>query len=386
MINHIKKIHFENYHNSSEKVYFSPGRVNIIGGHTDYNGGHVLPFCIDKGIYCGVSKNGLSSIRIFSENFFHAGIIEIDLNNLSYTLTDTFSDYLLGVIKELTNMEKELLYGLDISLSSNLPVGGGLSSSAALSVLLFKIFSVEFNFGLEKERIAHLAKTVENSFIGVNCGIMDQFIISVGKAQHALFLNTKNMNYEYIYLDMKDHMFILINSNIKRKLTESKYNVRQSETREVLKILKENFEIDHLCDISAEDLNVYLEFIHDKTLQKRLIHVVTENLRVIETKEAFQKNDFIKIGQLLFQAHESAKNNYCISSEILDDLVEIAISSKALGAKMIGGGFGGSILALIRKDNYEHFIDIFGQKYQEKYSSKFIYSIIEAKDGVKQID
>ncbi len=386
MINHIHNLFVEKFNREADKFYFSPGRVNIIGEHTDYNGGHVLPFCIDKGIFCGVNRNKNQVINIFSENYPLNGTIKIDLENLTFKKHDIYSDYLLGAIKELKKANCLIDHGFNICLSSNLPNGGGLSSSAALSLLFLVIFNDEFRFNLTKLEMVKMAKAIENDFIGVNCGIMDQFVIMFGGKNYALFLNTKNLVYENVYLDMKDHQFVLINSDIKRNLIESNYNKRQSETQEVLKILQKHFAIDYLCDIKAEDLDDHLAFVSDLTLKKRLVHVVTENHRVKQAKFAILENNYDKLGKLLSEAHLSAKDNYEVSSLVLDEMVELALQANALGAKMIGGGFGGSILVLIKKEELENFIEIYGNLFYKKYSKKFIYSLISAKDGIKQID
>jgi len=386
MINHVRSLFKEKFNQESGKVYFSPGRVNIIGGHTDYNGGYVLPFCIDKGIFCAVRRNNQKNIQVFSENFSINGTIKIDLENISYKKANNYSDYILGVTKELDKNGLKLEYGFNIALSSNLPVGGGLSSSAALSLLFLMIFNDEFKFNLNKLDLVKMAKNVENEFIGVNCGIMDQFVIMFGSKNYALFLNTKTLEYENIFMEMKDHQFVLINSDISRNLVESKYNERQKETREILKILKQHNSLDYLCDINVVDIDEYLSQINDLTLKKRLIHVVMENNRVKQAKSAILASDFEILGKLLTAAHLSAKNNYEVSSTVLDEMVEMALSSNALGAKMIGGGFGGSILVLVRKTDIESFIENYGNLFYKKYNKHFIYSLINAKDGVKQID
>ncbi len=386
MVNHIKKLYTEMFDTENDKAYFSPGRVNIIGGHTDYNGGFVLPFCIDTGIYAAIGKNEENQINIYSENFASQGIISIVLKNINYDKKDLYSDYVLGVIKELKNLELTMEYGLNICLSSNLPVGGGLSSSAALCVLLFKVFNDEFSFGLDRTTIAKLSKKVENEFIGVNCGIMDQFVVANGVVNHAIFLNTQDLSYEQVPIYLEDYALILVNSNTTRRLTESKYNTRQMETKTTLKELQAHFDLNYLCDVSLEDYPKYAEKIMDPTLRKRFLHLVTENDRVKKAKVALVKNDYLALGKLLTEAHASARDHYEVSSEVLDDLVEMALNSGSLGSKMIGGGFGGSTLNLVKTKDLNGFINRFSEAYQKKYFKQFIYHQIYAKDGVKRID
>lgn len=386
MLNHIKKLYKDVFDKENDKAFFSPGRVNIIGGHTDYNGGYVLPFCIDTGIYSAIGRNKENAINIYSENFASQGVINISLKKINFEKKDLYSDYVLGVIKELNNNGYKIEYGLNICLASNLPVGGGLSSSAALCVLLFKVFSDEFGFGLDKVRIATLARKVENEFIGVNCGIMDQFVVANGILNHALYLNTQDLSYEQVPLYLDDYSLILVNSNITRKLTESKYNIRQLETKTILKELQKHFKINYLCDVTTKSYPEYANKITDETLRKRFWHLVTENERVMQAKNALIDKDYPTLGKLLTEAHASIRDNYEVSSEVLDDLVEMAIKSGSLGSKMIGGGFGGSTLNLVKTNKLDNFIEKFSELYQEKYYKQFIYHQIFAKDGVKQID
>ena len=386
MKKHVNNLFFEKYNHYSSKTYFSPGRVNIIGEHTDYNGGLVMPFCIDKGLYAAVGRNDLKVIRIYSENFSILGIIEVDLSDIDYELKKNFGDYLLGVIKEIKSKGKDITNGLDIVLSSNLPVGGGLSSSAALTVLLLSIFNEEFSYGYEKIDIVKMAKSVENNFLGVKCGIMDQFVIAFGKENSTIMLDSKTLDFEYLPLDFEDFYFVLINSNTTRKLKDSKYNDRQAETKEVLRIINGSFAYEYLADISVNDLDEVLEVVKDEVLRKRLRHVVKENNRVKLAKDMILKKDFKGLGLLLTEAHYSLKNDYEVSTAVLDELVEMAVKSGALGSRMIGGGFGGSTLNLVLKKDFDGFIASFKKLYEAKYETSFIYSIVYAKDGFKRID
>lgn len=386
MNKHIKNLFVEKFGYEADKTYFAPGRVNIIGEHTDYNGGLVLPFCIDKGIYAAVNINNSKVINVYSENFSINGIVEIDLEDLNFEKMSNYGDYILGIIKEFENLEIKLEYGINICLSSNLPVGGGLSSSAALSELFLKIFNDEYNLNLSNMEIVNLAKAVENNFLGVSCGIMDQFVIMFGKNGNALYLDTKNLEYELVPLDFSDYNFVLINSNTTRKLVESKYNERQKETADILSHLQKHFALNYLADINYEEIDEYLKYISDKTLKKRLRHVVFENNRVKEAKNALEEHDLLKLGKLLTEAHWSVSGDYEASSPLLDDLVEMALNSGALGARMIGGGFGGSTINLVLKEDLDGFIERFRHSFQNKFEKQFLYSVVCAKDGITQID
>jgi len=386
MIKHIKQLFLEKFGYEAQDTYFAPGRVNIIGEHTDYNGGLVLPFCIDKGIYAAIKTRQDKLINIFSENFSIQGMIQIDLDLLPKALLNNYGDYLVGVIKVLLKHNYDLNQGLDIAISSTLHVGGGLSSSAALTVLLLKIFSDKLKLNLAQLEIVKLAKSVENNYLGVKCGIMDQFVIVFSKRDKALYLNTKTLDFELIPLNLKEYSFVLINSDTSRKLADSKYNQRQTETLQALKILQNFYDIEDLSEIAPDFLDEALGKITDVVLKKRVRHVVTENERVRKVKDLLLNNHLREVGDILTEAHYSLKDDYEVSSPLIDDLVEIALKSGASGSRMIGGGFGGSTLNLVLNANLEGFIKEFQTIYQKRYEKPFIYSVVYAKDGIGKID
>ncbi|MDD4070226.1 MAG: galactokinase [Candidatus Izemoplasmatales bacterium] len=386
MRDYVRKRFLEEFAEDPSKYYFSPGRVNIIGEHTDYNGGLVMPFTIDKGIYAGTRRSDEMFINIFSDNYPLEGIINIPINIDNYDLEKNFGDYVRGILDELRNDNIELSHGLDIFLASNLPSGGGLSSSAALSVLILRVINDEFKLGLTQLDIVKKAKSVENNFLGVNCGVMDQFAVVFGKEKSCILLDTVSLKYDYLNLDFEDYEFVLINSNTVRKLKESKYNDRQIETQKALSILKKHYDINYLCDLNLNKLNEALAFIDNEVLKRRVKHVVSENDRVKQIKEAIERKDLDRFGEILFEAHESLKKDYEVSSELLDNLVDIAKESGALGARMVGGGFGGSVLTLVLKNDLKSFLEKFKKHYQRISDKNFIYSIVYAKDGIKEID
>lgn len=386
MNQHILKLYDSKFESETKQLYFSPGRVNIIGEHTDYSFGLVMPFCIDKGIYAAVGRNKEKKIKLFSENFPMQGIIEIDLTDLEYDRLNNYGDYVLGIIKELNEIGLKLNYGLNICMASNLPVGGGLSSSAALALMTIKIFNDEYNFDIEDLEAVKMAKRVENDFMGVSCGIMDQFVIWYGKTDKAIFLDTLTLDYEMVPLELDDHVMVLINSNTTRKLSESKYNERFKETTIILSELKKFFDVDYLGRIQLEDLDLYLEKLDNPILQKRLKHIVTENDRVKKAKQALISKDMAALGKLITKSHVSLRDDYQVSTSVVDEIVETALKSGALGSRMIGGGFGGSTLNLVAKTDFEGFINKFRLLYQPHHEDGFIYSIVMAKDGIKKID
>lgn len=381
----INKIFNKIYGYQAEKSYFSPGRVNIIGGHTDYNGGAVLPFCIDAGIYACVSERNDSQVNVYSDNLSYKGVISFELDDVEYKQQRNFANYASGVMKELTKRGYVIQHGFDIAMVGNLPRGGGLSSSAALLVLITKIVNDYNHFNISGKDMAIYTKAVENNYIGVSSGIMDQFIIANGKKDNAIYLNANTLAYDYVPVDTTNYKIVLINSNQTRKLTESKYNVRQRETQDALKIFKTKFDIEHLCDLSPEVYEANSDLLQDQTLQKRVKHVVYENQRVKEAKVALENKDFKTLGKLLDLAHNSARDLYEISSDVLDDLVVLAKQAGSIGSKMIGGGFGGSTLNLVPSEKLEEFLKNFSNAYKNKYHKEPVINLFEPTSGVREI-
>ncbi|HOO43875.1 MAG TPA: galactokinase, partial [Bacillota bacterium] len=340
----IQTIFHNQFHKAPEKTYFSPGRVNIIGEHTDYNGGLVMPFCLDQGVYASVSSRTDGIFNVYSENFADKGIITFDIDHLDKDPMRDYANYISGMVLEFKPMIGSKPSGFDLAIISDLPVGGGLSSSAAVLVLIAKILCDQHALNLSRIDLAILSKKVENQYIGVNCGIMDQFIIANGKPDSAIYLDSASLAYEYVPCLLNGYTFLLVNSNVTRKLTESKYNVRQKESLELLHILQKHVSIDHVCELTPEDYHKYETYVSQNDLKKRFKHLVDENHRVKLARQMLISNDFKTLGMLLNEAHASVRDLYEVSSEVLDQLVEMALVSGSLGSRMIGGGFGGSTL------------------------------------------
>lgn len=372
----IRDTFLEQYKYNPDKIYYSPGRVNIIGGHTDYNGGAVLPFCINLGIYGAISFRSDSIVNVYSKNFSEAGIISFSLDDIDQAKDLGFVNYILGTIIIYKQANYPINKGFDLAIYGNLPKGGGLSSSAALLVLVGKIFNDYFNFSISNTDIAILARKVENDYIGIKCGIMDQFVIANGLKDRALFLKTNTLEYEHIPLNLKDYKFVLVNSRTTRKLIESSYNTRQQESLEILNTLKSHLNINNICDLSPDDFYRYENLIEDFELRNRFKHLVFENHRVLLAKVAFLNNDYIKLGKLLTEAHDSASKLYKVSSNTLDILVKMGLESGSLGSKMIGGGFGGSTLNLVKNDNLDNFMNQFKSRYVKEFNMEPIINVV----------
>ncbi|OWY18960.1 galactokinase [Sphingobacteriales bacterium UPWRP_1] len=363
--------------------YFAPGRVNLIGEHIDYNGGLVLPIAIAQGIGAKVLYTGSPEVRIRS-----AGMKgELAVNLLEETFEkrpEAWMNYPLGVIKYLLPYIQSHTDGFDAELHTDLPVGSGLSSSAALEVLTAYIL---LNMGSRQSntdgiQIAKLCKQVENEFVGVNCGIMDQFAVSMCKAQHALLLNCNSLNYQYVQFEPEGYSLLVMNTNKPRTLTDSKYNERKSECMHALALInlkRGNQPIDNLCQA---DFN-WLGYIKEPMLLKRAKHVITENYRVQAAVNALEAKDWYEFGELLTQSHWSLRDNYEVTGFELDTVVNLSVrASGCLGARMTGAGFGGCAIALVETTKIGHFIEQVKPNYDKATGLSLDILVTRAENGV----
>lgn len=371
------------FHKEAEYIFFCPGRVNLIGEHIDYNGGKVMPCAISKGTYLAVSKNKEKKLRFACLDFPEKADLHIQT---SYSKTGKqWFNYPLGVIDYLLREGNELP-GLDMLFAGDLPVGAGLSSSASIEVLTF--FSLHELLRLPKSKIemAVAAKKVENDFIGVSCGIMDQFAVAMGQKNKAILLDCDSLQHEFIPFETGEYDLLIINSNKQRTLADSKYNERFAECGAALKALKSNLQIEKLCDLNIETFKINSHLIENETLKKRALHVISENERVEKASVALKEKDISTFGSLMFASHQSLKEWYEVSGAELDTIVEFASNYEGcIGARMTGAGFGGCAIALIKKGMKNEF----AKKLNVFYKSKIGYepSVFSsgAEDGVGAI-
>ncbi|HEY6505636.1 MAG TPA: galactokinase [Chitinophagaceae bacterium] len=350
-----------------EHVFFCPGRVNLIGEHIDYNGGKVMPCAISLGTYLAVTKNKDKLFRFRCLNFPETADLHLQ-SSYSKSGKEWFN-YPLGVINELLK-EDHNISGLDMLFYGNLPIGAGLSSSASIEVLTaFAIKSI-FRIGISNTDIALLGKRVENEFIGVNSGIMDQFAVAMGKEYKAILLNCDTLDYEYLPFNTGEYILAIINSNKQRTLADSKYNERFTECGKALKLLKAKLDVENLCDISLDVYETNRHLVNDVILEKRALHVVSENERVNEAKEVLSAGNLNRFGELMYASHRSLKELYEVSGKELDTIVEFAKTYKdCIGARMTGAGFGGCAIALVKKNKF----DDFSQQLTTYYKNKIGY-------------
>jgi len=368
------------YNKSAANKWFSPGRVNLIGEHIDYNGGLVMPCAITFGTYLLTAPNTDNVFRFKSTNFEE--YIEIPLQADYKKEGSGWYNYPLGVIQHLTKAGHGL-GGLDMLFYGDIPIGSGLSSSASIEVVTAFALNKLFNTGLSKLDIVKLAKSVENNFIGLNSGIMDQFAVTFGEKNKALMLNCDTLEYEAVNSNLGDHVLAIINTNKPRKLAESKYNERVEECATALKQLRQLLDITHLCDIDADTFKQYEHLITDETVKKRATHVIEENDRVKLAAKALAANNLTEFGKLMYASHDSLRDLYEVSGKELDTVVEYAkIDKNVAGARMTGAGFGGCAIALVKASAFDEFNTAVTKYYTDKigYAPSVYNSLIG--DGV----
>ncbi len=365
-------------------IYFSPGRVNLIGEHIDYNGGHVFPAAISIGTYGIVKRRKDFLVKIYSEGY-SKNIISFNINNFVKSKKNKWLNYVKGVFYVLKEKNIKIPYGFDLFIKSTLPSGSGLSSSASLESLIITILDDMFDLKLSLEEKATIGMEVENKYLGVNSGIMDQFACLSGKKDHAILLNTHNLKYEYIPFNLNDYELIIVNTNKKRGLTDSKYNERFNETRKSLKILQNYYEINNLCELPSQELENIKKYLNNDILYRRTKHAILEEQRTMLSKKSLENNDILSFGRLLNESHESLKNDYNVTGKELDTLQNLLIKNNAVGARMTGAGFGGCVIAVILKDKLEDAITNVENEYYEIIGYKPSFYNITLSDGTKII-
>ncbi len=376
----------EIFNNKNEKVFFAPGRVNLIGEHTDYNGGHVFPCAITQGTYALTRKISEPKLRLFSLNFENTGIIEIDLSNLDFNPEDNWANYPKGVFHHLKQSGAAFDTGLEILFYGNIPNGAGLSSSASIELVSCILAKNIYNLNFDMIELIKLSQKVENEYIGVNSGIMDQFIIGMGKQDTAVILDCNTLKYRYVPLILDGYSIIISNTNKKRTLADSKYNERRSQCEAALHDLQKVLNIKSLGDLTEKEFEKYKHLITDKTNEKRARHAVYENLRTLEAVEYLTNNDLENFGKLMIASHDSLRDDYDVAGAELDALVQAALKQKGvIGSRMTGAGFGGCTVSIVKNENIDDFIKNTGKEYQEKTGLTADFYIAHSGDGAHEI-
>ena len=370
----------------AEKLFFAPGRVNLIGEHTDYNGGNVFPCAIDKGTYGLVSKRADRKFRMYSENFASLGIMEFTLEELTNDKKHDWANYPKGVIKMFLEAGQKIDAGFDILFSGNIPNGAGLSSSASIEMLTAIVLKDLFQLTIDPVEMAQLGKKTENLFIGVNSGIMDQFAVAMGKKDHAILLDCNTLKYDYVPVVLKDEVIVIANTNKRRGLADSKYNERRAECDEALAELQTKLPIKALGELSIEDFEANKDLIKSPIRQKRAKHAVYENQRTLKAQKELSAGNLAEFGKLMNQSHISLRDDYEVTGVELDTLAALAWEQPGVvGSRMTGAGFGGCTVSIVKKDKVDDFIKNVGEAYKNKIGYAADFYIASVSDGAKKL-
>lgn len=362
--------------------YFAPGRVNLIGEHTDYNGGHVFPCALTLGTYGIVRKREDNKLRFYSANFEKLGIIETSLDDLTPSKQAGWTNYPKGVMWAFEGRGYKIPNGLDILIWGNIPSGSGLSSSAALEVLTGVILKDMFGFDVSMVDIALIGQYSENNFNGCNCGIMDQFASAMGKKDNAIFLDTNTLEFEYAPVVLEDAKIVIINSKVKHSLVDSAYNDRRNECETALKELQEVVDIKTLGDLTEEEFEANKGAIQSEIRQKRAKHAVYENQRAIKAVAALKADDVETFGKLMNASHVSLRDDYEVSCEEIDILVDLAWSiDGVVGSRITGGGFGGCTVSIVKNDAVDNFVETIGAEYEKRVGHKAEFYVVDIGNG-----
>ena len=380
---------FKEFFGSTEGAgfYFSPGRVNLIGEHTDYNGGHVFPCALTLGTY-GIAKRRTDrSMHFYSMNLDSFGVVEASLDDLTNKASYGWANYPLGVVWAFAPKGITLDTGFDMVIWGNIPNGSGLSSSASLEVLtgviLTDLFCID-RFSMTD--LALIGQYSENNFNGCNCGIMDQFAVAMGKKDHAIFLDTATLNYEYAPVELEDAKIIITNSKVKHSLVDSKYNERRQECADALAALQKELDINTLGDLDMDTFEKFKEVIPDPVKVRRAKHAVAENQRTIEAVKALKEGNITRFGELMNQSHISLRDDYEVSCEEIDILVDLAWKVPGVtGSRITGGGFGGCTVSIVENSAVDKFIKAVGRGYQEKTGGEAEFYTVEIGGGARRI-
>ena len=367
---------------SGIRVFFAPGRVNLIGEHTDYNGGHVFPCALTLGTYAAVRKRDDNLIRMYSENIPEGLVVERELGDYTIYCKKSWSNYPFGVIWALDKQGKKLKCGYDIVYYGNIPSGAGLSSSASIEVLTAYMFSELCGWDISLVDIAILCQYSENNYNGMNCGIMDQFASAMGKENHAIFLDTATLEYEYAPIELDNKIILIINSNVKHSLGSSKYNERRSESEAALLSLKTKLDIETLGDLDEETFNENMDLIKNPIERKRAKHAVYENRRTIKAYNALKRGDIEEFGKLMVESHLSLRDDYEVSCKEIDCIVDLGMRCDGVyGIRITGGGFGGCCVSIVDADKADAVISYIGSKYKEAVGYGADFYTVKAGSG-----
>lgn len=366
------------------KAFFAPGRINLIGEHTDYNGGNVFPCAITLGTYGVAARREDTKVSLYSENFSDLGVISFDINDLDYRKEDKWTNYPKGVLKYLKEAGYDISTGIDAAIYGNIPNGAGLSSSASIELLMGIILEDLFGLDLTRLDLIKIGKKVENEFIGVNSGIMDQFAVGMGEEDKAILLDCNTLEYELIPVELENHKIVIMNTKKRRELATSDYNSRRSECEQALEELQRFVPVSSLGELDEATFETYENQLSSQIIKKRARHAVTENQRTIKAAKALKAGDLKEFGLLMNASHISLRDDYEVTGMELDTLVQAAWDQPGvIGARMTGAGFGGCALAIVANDQIDSFIENVGKIYEAEIGYPAEFYIASISDGAK---
>ena len=379
---------FQSIFTSTEtpRIFFAPGRINLIGEHTDYNGGHVFPASISFGTYALAQTRDDQRLRFYSLNFPDIGIIECNLSDLSYKMAHDWANFPKGMVKYMSESGLNIATGMDILFYGDIPNSAGLSSSASIEMVTGVLLEGLFDLTIDRVEMIQLGQKVENNYIGVNSGIMDQFAIGKGKKNHAILLNCQTLAYHYAPIELAEHVIMIINTNKQRTLAGSKYNERRAQCEQALADLQTELKIESLGDLTKKQFEQHKHLITDEINQKRAKHAVYENERTIEALQKLQQGQLNEFGRLMNESHKSLQYDYEVTGLELDTIVKAAWDQPGvIGARMTGAGFGGCAIAIVEKDKVDNFKVNVNKSYTETIGYEASFYTAAIGDGAKEI-
>ncbi|MGO1918635.1 MAG: galactokinase [Alkalibacterium gilvum] len=372
----------EQFNYEAERVFFSPGRINLIGEHTDYNGGKVFPCAITMGTYGVVKKRKDNEIHAVSGNFLNIGKITFNMADLSFKKEDNWTNYLKGMIKYIQEKVGALPHGFDVYIYGTIPNGASLSSSASLELLTGIIVKEIYDLNISQLELVKLGMRTENEFLGLNSGILDQFAVGMAKKGHAMLLDTNTLVYEQVPVDLPNHKIIIMNSMTRRELVDSEYNIRRQQCDLALKQLQKVTDVKLLGELSVEAFEKYKHIIEDDVLMRRARHAVYENERTERAAEVLKAGDLDQFGKYMNASHISLDEDYEVTIKGTDFLARTAWEQAGVvGARMTGGGFGGCCIAIVLNEEVDKFVDKMKNKYKDEIGHDAEFYIAETAKG-----
>lgn len=375
----------EQFGYEGERVFFSPGRINLIGEHTDYNGGKVFPCAITMGTYGVVKPRADKEVHAYSGNFPEVGMIMFDIRNLEFKKEDNWTNYVKGMMKYIQEKTGELAHGFDLYVYGTIPNGASLSSSASLELLIGVMVRELFDLKISQLELVKSGMRTENEFLGLNSGILDQFAIGMAKKGNALLLDTNTLEYEQIPVDLPNHKIIIMNSMTRRELVDSEYNTRRRQCEEALSELQTVIDVSSLGELTEEEFEAHKDAISDETLMRRARHAVYESVRTERAAVALKANDLNTFGKYMNDSHVSLRDDYEVTVKETDLLASLAWEQEGtIGARMTGGGFGGCCIAIVENDKVHEFISKVGETFKKEIGRAAEFYIAETEDGTME--